>query len=268
MATPCCQSFIAFLLKFLNFLQTFIGVSIIIYSAYMLNHWQHHHQYVLPPNTHAELSNFASILTLEDGYQLNKNSLPAPWFIYAFMGIGIILCCITCIGHVGAEAVNGCCLCFDLPMDPTGELHSLRTFIEQNMDVCKWIGIVVVVIQAERLGKKIKISAGKLADSMFSFTGEEMCNFPAFSLFLAIVLRALVSSHRINHDMEGDYDVIGRTSEPLLDPRLSQTSGFPKGDARGGHSDIWSSRMREKAKVRVAYIPFHFYLFFEDVKEV
>ncbi|KAJ8534610.1 hypothetical protein K7X08_016338 [Anisodus acutangulus] len=242
MATPCCQGFIAFLLKFLNFLQTFIGVSIIIYSAYMLNHWQHHHNYVLPPNTHAEFSNFASILTLEDGYQLNKNSLPAPWFIYAFMGIGIILCCITCIGHVGAEAVNGCCLCFysllmtafvlleislvvfialdhhwdkDLPMDPTGELHSLRTFIEQNMDVCKWIGIVVVVIQA-------------------------------FSLFLAIVLRALVSSHRINHDMEGDYDVIGRTSEPLLDPRLSQTSGLAKGDARGGHSDIWSSRMREK----------------------
>lgn len=68
----------------------------------------------------------------------------------------------------------------------------------------------------------------------------------AFSLFLAIVLRALVSSPKINHDMEGDYDAIGRTREPLVDPRLGQISGLAKGDARGCHSDIWSSRMREK----------------------
>lgn len=239
MPTSCCQSFTAFLLKFLNFLQAFIGVSIIIYSAYMLNHWHHHHDDLQFPNFGSIVVSNSVVPALQ---QLNKNSLPAPWFIYAFMGIGVILCCITCIGHVGAEAVNGCCLCFysllmtffvllevslvafiaidhqwekDLPMDPTGELHSLRTFIQQNMDVCKWIGIVVVVIQA-------------------------------FSLFLAIVLRTLVSSPRQNHDMEGDYDVVGRTREPLLDARLSPTSGLAKGDARGGHSDIWSSRMREK----------------------
>lgn len=64
-------------------------------------------------------------------------------------------------------------------------------------------------------------------------------------MFLAVVLRTLVSSPKLN-DMEGDYDVVGRTREPLLDPRISQTSGLAKGDARGGHSDIWSSRMREK----------------------
>lgn len=243
MPTPCCQGFTAFLLKFLNFLQAFIGVSIIIYSAYMLNHWHHHHH----NDVHdAQFHNFVSVdvsnYVVSALPELNKNSLPAPWFIYAFMGIGVILCCITCIGHVGAEAVNGCCLCFysllmmtlvllevslvafvavdhhwekDLPTDPTGELHSLRTFIQQNMDVCKWIGIVVIVIQA-------------------------------FSLFLAVVLRTLVSSPKLNYDMEGDYEVVGRTREPLLDPRISQTSGLAKGDARGGHSDIWSSRMREK----------------------
>lgn len=234
MPSTFCQGFIAFLLKFLNFLQTFIGISIIIYSAYMLNHWNHHvHD--------AQFPNFGSIVA-SALQEFNKDSLPIPWFIYAFMGIGVILCCITCIGHVGAEVVNGCCLCFysllmttfvllevslaafiaidhhwekDLPMDPTGELHSFRTFIQQNMDVCKWIGIAVVVIQA-------------------------------LSLFLAVVLRTLVSSPRRNHDMERDYDVVGRTREPLLDPRISQTSGLAKGDARGGHSDIWSSRMREK----------------------
>lgn len=70
--------------------------------------------------------------------------------------------------------------------------------------------------------------------------------FQASSLLLAIVLRALLSDHSINHDMERDYDVIGRTREPLLDPRLSQTSGLAKADAKVGHSDIWSSRMKEK----------------------
>lgn len=75
----------------------------------------------------------------------------------------------------------------------------------------------------------------------------------AFSLFLAIVLRTLVSSPRLNHDMERDYDV-GRTREPLLDPRISQTSGLAKGDARGGHSDIWSSRMREKVCFKMQYM--------------
>lgn len=113
MPTPCCQGFTAFLLKFLNFLQAFIGVSIIIYSAYMLNHWHHHHH----NDVHdAQFHNFVSVdvsnYVVSALPELNKNSLPAPWFIYAFMGIGVILCCITCIGHVGAEAVNGCCLCF------------------------------------------------------------------------------------------------------------------------------------------------------------
>ena len=35
----------------------------------------------------------------------------------------------------------------DLPFDPTGELDSLRSFIENNIDICKWVGITVVSIQ-------------------------------------------------------------------------------------------------------------------------
>lgn len=35
----------------------------------------------------------------------------------------------------------------DLPYDPTGELDSLRSFIEENIDVCKWVGLAVVIIQ-------------------------------------------------------------------------------------------------------------------------
>ncbi|KAA8550778.1 hypothetical protein F0562_002462 [Nyssa sinensis] len=95
--------------------------------------------------------------------------------MFAFMGLGAVLCCITCIGHIAAETINGCCLCFftllttvlilleavmvafividhnwekDLPFGPTGELDSFRDCIEDNANVCKWVGISVVIIQA------------------------------------------------------------------------------------------------------------------------
>ncbi|RVW53697.1 Tetraspanin-20 [Vitis vinifera] len=35
----------------------------------------------------------------------------------------------------------------DLPFDPTGELENFRSFIEGNIDICKWVGITVVSIQ-------------------------------------------------------------------------------------------------------------------------
>ncbi|KAA8543446.1 hypothetical protein F0562_021059 [Nyssa sinensis] len=263
MRTPCCHTFLAFNLKFLNFLQTFIGLSIILYSVYMLNQWNNHSLHP-PPSApspdypDALLSNFDAVRVSEhvaplkraanmisgfdDEFELHLQSLPAPWFIYAFMGVGIVLCCITCIGHIAAEAINGCCLCFytlltvililleaalvafiaidhhwekDLPFDPTGELDSLLAFIEDNVDVCKWVGITVVIIQV-------------------------------LSLLIAMILRAMVSTQRADHDIEGDYDVRGRTWEPLLNPHTSQPSGSIKSDAKVAHSDIWSSRMREK----------------------
>ncbi|GMH20432.1 hypothetical protein Nepgr_022273 [Nepenthes gracilis] len=40
MRTNCCHSLIAFILKFFNSLQLSVGVSIVIYSFYLLNHWQ------------------------------------------------------------------------------------------------------------------------------------------------------------------------------------------------------------------------------------
>ncbi|XP_019178550.1 PREDICTED: tetraspanin-18-like isoform X2 [Ipomoea nil] len=261
MATPCCHAFLAFVLKFLNFLQAFVGISIIVYSAYMLEQWQHHVAAApLPsssPSAHfavAQLANFDSVRVSDgiasinsafsgvgDGININSHSLPAPWFIYAFMGFGALLCCISFIGHVGAEAINGCCLCCysllmtvfvlleaslvafialdhhweaDLPPDPTGELDSLRNFIEDNVDVCKWIGIVVIIVQAS-------------------------------TLFLAIILRALVNQ-QVDNDIEGGNDARERTWEPLLDPCVSQTPGVAKGDGSAWHSDVWSSRMRFK----------------------
>ncbi|KAJ7972555.1 putative Tetraspanin family protein [Quillaja saponaria] len=41
------------------------------------------------------------------GFDLHSFKLPAPWFIYSSMGIGILLCCITFLGCIAAEAING-----------------------------------------------------------------------------------------------------------------------------------------------------------------
>ncbi|RWW33808.1 hypothetical protein GW17_00001465 [Ensete ventricosum] len=152
MRPSLCRSCLAVALKFLNFLQTFVGVSVLIYSIWVLNRWHRHGHLVL-----------------------DLRDVPAPWFVCASMGVGISLCLISFTGYVAAEAVNGCCLCFyavlstmlivleaalmgdillnkhweeDLPYDSTGELKNLREFVEDNMDIFKWVAVSVIAIQA------------------------------------------------------------------------------------------------------------------------
>ncbi|KAG4996076.1 hypothetical protein AAZX31_10G040400 [Glycine max] len=226
-----CHVSLGFVLKFLNFLQCFVGLSILLYSLWMFNEWDHSvpPDPPLPPAFHFYL-------------KLNSINLPAPWFIYNFMGFGILVLCISFLGCIAAEMINGCCLCFysilvvvlllleaslvgfialdsdwekDIPFDPTGQLDELRAFIEDNIDTCTWVGIAVLVIQA-------------------------------LSLLLALILRATVSSRRADFDYEDGYDVRGRSWEPLLNPQPGQPSGSSKGDNSGNHSDFWSVRMREK----------------------
>ncbi|KAK9993236.1 hypothetical protein SO802_022939 [Lithocarpus litseifolius] len=275
MRRNCCHISLAFVLKLLNFLQAFVGVSIIVYSVWMLNQWNNHIPISPPspsppaPSAPSPSSSSSSVSLFFDsssdqarGFKLEVEAdmvsgfdggfgfetdftsfqLPAPWFIYSFMGVGILFCCLTLVGCIAAEVIHGCCLCFytvlitvlilleaalvafiaidrqwekDLPFDPTGELESLRSFIDENIDICKWVGIAVVIIQA-------------------------------LSLLLSIVLRAMVSTRRTDFDSEDGYDGRGRKWEPLLNPQSSQPSGSTKGDGRGTQSDIWSTRIREK----------------------
>ncbi|CAI9297382.1 unnamed protein product [Lactuca saligna] len=267
MRRTCCHTCLAFILKFLNLFQLFVGISIILYSAYMLNQWNNHLPIPpLPPSAPSPDSSdtvstifnitrvseqvihhnsVSGVISGTSGrIKVDDSSSPSPWFIYAFMGLGVTLCCISCTGHIAAEAINGCCLCFysllktifillevafilfialdhhwerDLPSDETGEIDRIREFIEANIDFCKWVGITIVVIQA-------------------------VC------LLLAVVLRSMVNSQMKydEDDIERDSDVRGKAWEPLLNPKSTQTSVSVSGDGKAFHSDIWSSRMREK----------------------
>ncbi|MBA0553406.1 hypothetical protein Goshw_028563, partial [Gossypium schwendimanii] len=49
MRTNCCHVSFAFVLKLLNSLQGFVGVSIILYSIWMLDQWSHHVPISPPP---------------------------------------------------------------------------------------------------------------------------------------------------------------------------------------------------------------------------
>ncbi|XVF21456.1 hypothetical protein REPUB_Repub12eG0091900 [Reevesia pubescens] len=268
MRPNCCHVSFAFVLKFCNFLQAFVGVSIILYSIWMLDQWNHRVPISPPPSAPSPESSLSILFNSRPefgahsagvfdvlavglvsgldngvGFDLSSINLPSPWFIYSFMGVGIVLCCITLIGCIAAESINGCCLCFytllkiililieaglvafividrrwekDLPFDPTGELDSFRSFVEDNIDICKWVGIGVVIIQA-------------------------------LALLVAIILRAMVSSRRRDIDNEDDFESVrGRTYEPLLKSQSGHTSTSAKGDGKGTHSDIWGSRIREK----------------------
>ncbi|XP_020574482.1 tetraspanin-18 [Phalaenopsis equestris] len=213
MRPNCFLSCLAVLLKFLNFLQAFVGVSIVIYSVWVLNQ------------------------TLKHGlsFSLDLDKLPAPWFVCALMGVGILLCFVSFTGNIAAEAISSCCLCFyavlitimillevalagdlffnkewkkDLPNDSTGELKNLIAFIEDNIDIFKWAGVSFIVIQA-------------------------------FSLMLSVLIRAMISSRWLDYDSDEEYFVIRR-------PLINQQGGQTVGSASGFHSDIWSSRMRQK----------------------
>ncbi|KAL9235683.1 hypothetical protein vseg_010424 [Gypsophila vaccaria] len=262
MRPNCCHQFLAFNLKFLNFFQFFAGISAVIYSAFLLNQWENHSPVVPPPPPPpeapspdyfgpgygnvglVEYSGLVLGLDLGSGLvaQIYSIELPTPWFIYFLMAIGVLLCLMSCIGHIAAEAINGCCLCFyillelvivlleaalaafiaidrrwekDLPFDQTGELENLKSFIEKYVDMCKWLGITLLCVQA-------------------------------LSLLLSLVLRAMVST-RVDSDVENGYVADGDTSrELLLNSKSNQSPRLTKSDGKGTLSDIWATRMRQK----------------------
>lgn len=142
----CLQS----LMKWVNYVVGMVGVAMILYGFWMVRVWQRDRD---------SGSTFYST---------------APWFIYAFLGMGVILCLITWIGRVAADTANGCCLsCYmfimcllilieimvtadvllnsdwekDLPEDPTGRFSDFEDFVKSNYDVFKWIGLLILLAQ-------------------------------------------------------------------------------------------------------------------------
>ncbi|XP_039137981.1 tetraspanin-18-like [Dioscorea cayenensis subsp. rotundata] len=203
-----CSTCLSHTLMFLNYVQAFNGVSILIYSLWILTCWS---------------------------TQQNEG---ASWFVWFAFGVGVSVCLIAFIGYVSAEVTNGCCLCFyalftsilivseaalvcdiilnkqwekDFPRDHTGELKRLSQFIEANIDMCKWFAIVVFAIQM-------------------------------LSIMLAMILRLMARSKRVNTGRHEDYDAIRKPLLNQLDAPIASTSS--------GNEKIpmktWRSAMKDK----------------------
>ncbi|KAM0866588.1 hypothetical protein ACQ4PT_042539 [Festuca glaucescens] len=208
----CC---LGFLLKFLAFLQAFAAVSAVLYGAWILSRWARHHELHI------------------------DRLLPDLWFACAVMAAGLLYCAILLAGYVAAEISSGCCLCFytvlamamllleaslaghlllnehwmqDLPYDRTGELNNLVSFVQNNLDLCKWTALATLATQA-------------------------------LSLLLAMVLRAMVSTSSEDYDSDEDFVVIRR---PLLVAQGAPSYLPTTTDPRGVHPQLWSSSMRQK----------------------
>lgn len=148
-AKPCLKSF----LKVVNSTLGIVGIAMILYGLWMIRVWQRDME---------EYSSFDDFIST------------TPWFIYTFLGAGVTLCLITCLGHLAATVANGCCLsCYmmmilalllletaiaadialnfdwekDLPNDPTGRFNDFKDFFKSNFETFKWIGLVIVLAQ-------------------------------------------------------------------------------------------------------------------------
>ncbi|RZS08417.1 hypothetical protein BHM03_00039388 [Ensete ventricosum] len=175
MIRSCLQS----ALKLVNSVAGFVGVGLILYSLWMIRVWYR--------QAHA--------------FPTADSWFVPPHLLHTSLGLGVSFCLIAFSGHIAAETANGHCLsCYmvlvfllvvleaaitadvilnrdweeDFPEDKTGRFNGLKNFIRSNFELCKWIGLIVVVAQG-------------------------------MSLFVAMILRALGPYHGNCYDSDDEY---------------------------------------------------------------
>ncbi|OAY34072.1 tetraspanin-19 [Manihot esculenta] len=208
----CVQS----MLKLLNSVIGMVGLGMILYAVWLIRVWQKE----------------TGDLPFDDSDRL------APWFIYTFLGLGVILCVITCIGHVAAETANGCCLYLYMlfvflllmleagvtadvflnrdwdeyfPKDPTGSFSQFKDFVKSNFEICKWIGLSIVSVQG-------------------------------LSFLLALILKAFGPHQYYDSDDEYIPERVPLINNAILPPPY--VVGNP---VVGSKSGAWTINIREKA---------------------
>ncbi|XP_052170049.1 tobamovirus multiplication protein 2A [Diospyros lotus] len=242
-----CKGFWECLLKLLNFLLTLAGLAVVGYGIYLFVEYKK-----------SESDDFSEAPTSDDVVQLGRpmlmaislsssifDKLPKAWFIYLFIGVGVVLFVISCFGCIGAATRNGCCLtCYsvlvillilvelgcaafiffdkkwkeEIPTDKTGVFDTIYDFLEENWEIVKWVALGVVVLEA-------------------------------LLFLLALIVRA--ANRPAEYDSDDEY--IGGSRQQIRQPLINRqpvpAAGVPVAgplDQRPGRNDAWSARMREK----------------------
>ncbi|XP_051144404.1 tobamovirus multiplication protein 2A [Andrographis paniculata] len=245
-----CRGFWECLLKLLNFLLILAGLAMIGYGIYLFVEYKNgaspgDDTPPVPPNMgeYVQLGRPMLVaVTLADNI---FDKLPKAWFIYLFIGVGVIVLFIACCGCIGTSMRNGCCLtCYsvllvllilvelgaaafiffdkswqkEIPTDKTGNFDMIYEFLEDHWNIIRWVALGVVVLEA-------------------------------VIFLLALVVRAA----NIPADYDSDEEYIGgprqQIRQPLINRPAAPTTGVPVAgalDQRPSRNDAWSTRMREK----------------------
>ncbi|KAF5735451.1 tobamovirus multiplication protein 2A-like [Tripterygium wilfordii] len=243
-----CRGCLECLLKLLNFLLTLVGLAMVGYGIYLFVEFKRASDDaggVSPVSYDQDLVQLGRPMLMAVSLSANIfDSLPKAWFVYLFIGVGVVLFVISCFGCIGAVTRNGCCLtCYsvlvillilvevgcaafiffdkswkeDLPIDKTGDFDMTYHFLRENWKIVKWVALGVVILEA-------------------------------LIFFLALMVRA--ANRPAEYD--SDDELIAprqQIRQPLINRSAAPANGVPVAgtlDQRPSRNDAWSARMREK----------------------
>ncbi|XP_058084678.1 tobamovirus multiplication protein 2A [Magnolia sinica] len=243
-----CRGCLECLLKLLNFLLAVSGLAMVGYGIYLLVEWKKYSDVDPVSPVGAEDLEFITLgrpmLLVASLSTSILDKLPRAWFIYLFIGVGVILFVISCFGCIGAVTRNGCCLtCYSvlvillilaelgcaafiffdhswketIPIDKTGDFDMIYSFLEKNWKIAKWVALGAVVLEA-------------------------------LTFLLALIVRA--ANRPADYDSDDEYSAPRpNIRQPLINRQGAPTTGVPVAgglDQRPSRNDAWSTRMREK----------------------
>ncbi|XP_015896814.2 tobamovirus multiplication protein 2A [Ziziphus jujuba] len=244
-----CRGCLECILKLLNFLLTLLGLAMVAYGIYLLVEY----------NKVSGDTLTASSVDKDNGLiQLGRpilmavslsassifDNLPKAWFIYLFIGIGVILFVISCFGCIGTVTRNGCCLsCYsvlvvllilvevgcaafiffdkswqsEIPTDKTGDFDMIYAFLKEHWNIVRWVVLGAVILEA-----------------------------------LLFVIALMVRAANKPPEYDSDDEFIAprqQIRQPLINRPAVPATGVPVAgtlDQRPSRNDAWSTRMREK----------------------
>lgn len=243
-----CRGCLECLLKLLNFLLTLAGLAMVGYGIYLFVMYMNSSSdtaSVLPVGTGGNLIELGRpMLTTVSLSSSIFDDLPKAWFIYLFIGVGVILVIISCFGCIGAATRNGCCLsCYsvlvillilvelgcaafiyfdsswedELPKDNTGDFDMIYDFLKEHWSIVKWVALGIVILEA-------------------------------LVFLLSLLVRA--ANRPVEYDSDDEYlTPRQQIRQPFLNRPPPPATGVPVAgtlDQRPIRNDAWTARMREK----------------------
>ncbi|CAN0842827.1 Tobamovirus multiplication protein 2A [Linum grandiflorum] len=261
-----CRGFWECLLKLLNFLLAVAGLAMVGYGIYLFVEYKHATDDVTFPPSSSPDSLIQLGRPMLMAVSLSESifdKLPKPWFIYLFIGVGVVLFVVSCCGCIGAVTRNGCCLsCVSssytsfIFFDKSWQEVSVVTIRYSNSVLSQLWYLTCDVISVLQ---QLPVDKTGNFDMVYGFLKENweivkwvalgVVVFQALIFVLALVVRA------VNRPVEYDSDdelIAPRQQirQPLMNrPPLPPATGVPVAgtlDQRPSRNDAWSTRMREK----------------------